>query len=76
MIRVNPDPHEHGYQYEPTRAVTAIFPTGRATDGVLDRLADAGFGRRGPTSSTVARASTASTRRASTTARGCGSAGS
>ena len=45
MIRVNPDPHAHGYQYEPTRAVTAIFPTGRATDGVLTALADAGFDR-------------------------------
>jgi len=43
MIRVNPDPHEHGYQYEPTRAVTAIFPTGRDTTGVLKDLTAAGL---------------------------------
>jgi hypothetical protein len=46
MIRVNPDPHEHGYQYEPTQAVTAIFPTGRDTTGVLKDLAAAGLDQR------------------------------
>jgi hypothetical protein len=43
MIRINPDPHTHGYQYEPTRAVTAIFPTTRDSAGVLRALADAGL---------------------------------
>jgi hypothetical protein len=43
MIRVNPNPHEHGYQYEPTRAVTAIFPPDRDVDNVLKALEADGF---------------------------------
>ena len=43
MIRINPDPHAYGYKYEPTRAVTAIFPTTRDTTGVLRALTDAGL---------------------------------
>jgi hypothetical protein len=45
MVRINPDPHAHGYQYEPTRAVTAFLPAGMNTDGVLHALSDAGFER-------------------------------
>lgn len=43
MIRKNPNPHEHGYQYEPTRAVTAIFDAGRDVDNVLKSLEADGF---------------------------------
>jgi hypothetical protein len=46
MIRIKPDPHEHGYQYEPTRAVTAIFPVPGDTAGVLNALAAAGLDQR------------------------------
>jgi hypothetical protein len=45
MIRINPDPHAHGYQYDPTRAVTAIFPSTRDTAGVLRVLTEAGLDR-------------------------------
>jgi hypothetical protein len=45
MIRINPDPHAYGYQYEPTRAVTAIFPAARDAACVLRALADAGLDR-------------------------------
>jgi hypothetical protein len=45
MVRINPDPHAHGYQYEPSRAVTAFLPAGKNTDTVLHDLADAGFDR-------------------------------
>ena len=45
MVRINPDPHAHGYQYEPTRAVTALLPAGTNTEAVVHDLADAGFGR-------------------------------
>jgi len=45
MIRFNPDPHAHGYQYEPTRAVTAIFPRTRDTAGVLRAITEAGLDR-------------------------------
>lgn len=43
MIRVNPDPHARGYQYAPTKAVTAFFPPGRDADAALRALAEAGF---------------------------------
>jgi hypothetical protein len=46
MIRINPDPHEHGYQYEPTRAVTAIFPAPGDTAGVLNALTAAALDQR------------------------------
>jgi hypothetical protein len=45
MIRTNPDPHAHGYKYQPTRAVTAFFPAGRAAAGALRDLTNAGFDR-------------------------------
>ena len=43
MIRVNPNPHAHGYQYAPTKAVTAFFPPDRDPSAALQALAEAGF---------------------------------
>ena len=43
MIRVNPDPHAHGYQYQPTKAVTAFFPPGRDPSAALKGLAEVGL---------------------------------
>ena len=43
MSRVNPDPHDEGYVYQPTQAVTARFPAGVDDQAVERALIDAGF---------------------------------
>ena len=43
MSRVNPDPHDEGYMYQPTHAVTARFPAGGDDQAVERALIDAGF---------------------------------
>jgi hypothetical protein len=43
MPRTNPDPHEAGYVYQPTRAVTAFFPADRGVQAMLGALSQAGF---------------------------------
>src|SRR4051794_29947623 len=43
MSRVNPDPHDEGYVYQPTHAVTARFPAGVDDQAVERALIDAGF---------------------------------
>ena len=43
MSTVNPDPHDEGYVYQPTRAVTARFPAGVDDQAVERALIDAGF---------------------------------
>jgi hypothetical protein len=43
MSRTNPDPHEAGYVYQPTRAVTAFFPANRGVQAMLGALSEAGF---------------------------------
>jgi len=45
MLRINPDPHTGGYEYIPTRAVTACFPPDQVADGALKALDEAGFDR-------------------------------
>jgi hypothetical protein len=47
MSQVNPDPHDEGYVYQPTRAVTARFPTGVDGQAVERAVTDAGFDPRG-----------------------------
>ena len=44
MSQVNPDPHDEGYVYQPTHAVTGDFPAGVDVQAVQRALADAGFG--------------------------------
>lgn len=43
MSRVNPDPHDEGYVYQPTQAVTARFPAGVDDQAVERALMDVGF---------------------------------
>jgi hypothetical protein len=43
MSRTNPDPHEAGYVYQPTRAVTAFFPASQGVQAMLGALSEAGF---------------------------------
>ena len=43
MSQVNPDPHDEGYVYQPTHAVTGDFPAGVDVQAVQRELADAGF---------------------------------
>jgi hypothetical protein len=43
MTAVNPDPHQAGYVYQPTNAVTASFPCGQDHRGLLRELSEAGF---------------------------------
>ena len=43
MSRVNPDPHDEGYVYQPTQAITARFPAGVDDQAVERALIDAGF---------------------------------
>src|SRR3954465_9547575 len=43
MSQVNPDPHDEGYVYQPTQAVTARFPAGVDDQAVERALIDAGF---------------------------------
>jgi hypothetical protein len=43
MIRLNPDPHNGGYVYVPTRAVTAYFPADSDLQPMLHDLVAAGF---------------------------------
>ena len=45
MSCINPDPHEAGYVYQPTKSVTAFFPTGQDLQGMLDALSEAGFAK-------------------------------
>jgi hypothetical protein len=45
MSRINPDPHQAGYVYQPTKAVTAFFPAGQDLQGMLNALSDAGFAK-------------------------------
>src|SRR6185295_10315825 len=42
MSRINPDPHEAGYAYQPTNAVTAFLPPGHNPQPMLHALSDAG----------------------------------
>jgi len=44
MSQVNPDPHDAGYVYEPTHAVTADFPHGVDVQALQRALTNAGFG--------------------------------
>ena len=44
MPQVNPDPHDEGYVYQPTHAVTGDFPAGVDVQAVQRALTDAGFG--------------------------------
>ena len=41
MVTVNPDPHEAGYRYSPTKYLTAIFTSQAEMSPVVDDLADA-----------------------------------
>lgn len=43
MTRINPDPHESGYVYQPTKAVTALFSASQGVQAMLDELSKAGF---------------------------------
>jgi hypothetical protein len=43
MARNNPDPHEDGYVYQPTKSVTAFFPAGQDLHAMLSALSEAGF---------------------------------
>jgi hypothetical protein len=43
MSEVNPDPHQAGYVYQPTNAVTAFFPPGSDPQAAVRELSDAGF---------------------------------
>jgi hypothetical protein len=43
MSRTNPDPHEAGYVYQPTNAVTAFFPASQGVQAMLGALSEAGF---------------------------------
>jgi hypothetical protein len=42
MSRINPDPHETGYAYQPTGAVTAFLPAGHDAQPMLLALSEAG----------------------------------
>ncbi|WP_406695118.1 hypothetical protein V5E97_29175 [Singulisphaera sp. Ch08] len=44
MPQVNPDPHDKGYVYQPTHAVTGDFPAGVDVQAVQRALVAAGFG--------------------------------
>lgn len=44
MSQVNPDPHDAGYVYAPTHAVTADFPQRVDIAALQQSLKDAGFG--------------------------------
>ena len=43
MSVVNPDPHQEGYVYQPTNAVTTFFSAGQDPQGSLRELSKAGF---------------------------------
>jgi len=43
MSRINPDPHEAGYVYQPIDVVTAFFPAGQDFQAVVRALSDAGY---------------------------------
>jgi hypothetical protein len=43
MAQVNPDPHQAGYVFEPTGAVTAFFPAGQNPGQAVGELSEAGF---------------------------------
>jgi hypothetical protein len=43
MFKVNPDPHQAGYVYQPANTVTAFFPFGADPQCALRDLFDAGF---------------------------------
>jgi hypothetical protein len=43
MSQINTDPHQSGYVYQPTYAVTAFFPPGQDPRGALPELSEAGF---------------------------------
>lgn len=43
MSQVNPDPHDAGYAYSPTHAVTADFPKGVDAKALARALTEAGF---------------------------------
>ena len=45
MPRINPDPHEAGYVYQPAKAVTAFFDAGQDLKGMLNALSEAGFAK-------------------------------
>jgi hypothetical protein len=45
MSRINPDPHQEGYVYQPIEAVTAFFTAGHDLQEMLDALSKAGFGK-------------------------------
>ncbi len=40
--RINPDPHENGYAYQPTDSLTAFLPPGQDLQPMLHALSDAG----------------------------------
>jgi hypothetical protein len=44
MSQINPDPHAAGYEYQPTHAVTAEFPSGVDVQALQRALAAVGFG--------------------------------